>query len=403
MRSLPPDSPALPADALLRAARVRGWRGRDPYDALASPLGRAVCVLGPPARYALTQASLRLPLVRSLAAAPPLLNPKALALFLGASARASAGETPRPGHPALELLRLLSESQCPGGGWGYPFPWQSRYFWAPAGMMNAVVTATVGWMACEAADRLSVPDAGALGRESCDQLFTRLQRTCVGSGIAISYTPGDRTRVVNISALAARVLARAGEERAEARGLASELTTFVLATQRPDGSWPYALDAGAEWEDSFHTGYILEAMIDVDRYGIEIPRDALARGFEAYRRFFDDDGAARLRPDAASPLDAHSAAQGILTYLRLEESRYREIAGRERAAERAAEIARWAMANLYLPDEERFAYRIVSGRADRRNFLRWVQAWMALALATLAAFEAAAEGHAVHEPRRATS
>jgi hypothetical protein len=90
----------------------------------------------------------------------------------------------------------------------------------------------------------------------------------------------------------------------------------------------------------------------------------------------------------------------------LAESRYVEIAARERAAERAAEIARWAMASLYLPDEGHFAYRRTRGRTDRRNFLRWVQAWMALALATLAAFEATAQESRIDplvEPRRATS
>ncbi|HET7904110.1 MAG TPA: hypothetical protein VFM17_06080, partial [Candidatus Eisenbacteria bacterium] len=291
-------------------------------------------------RYALTQAALRVPWLRGMVAAPPLLNPKALALFLGAAARGgdSAPRTVRE-RDARDLISLLDSTRSDEGGWGYPFPWQSRYFWAPAGSMNAVVTATVGWLAFDAADRLSMPAARSLALHACDQIAGRLHRSKVGSGVALSYTPGDQTRVVNISALCARLLARGESESPDHGSLAGSLMAFVHEAQRADGSWPYALDRGAEWEDSFHTGYVLEALLDVDRFGGPAPEESLDRGFAAYRRFFDEDGGPRLRATAASPYDAHSAAQGILTYSALAASRFDRLAERERAGERAAWIA----------------------------------------------------------------
>ena len=53
----------------------------------------------------------------------------------------------------------------------------------------------------------------------------------------------------------------------------------------------------------------------------------------------------------------------------------------------ALRIASWARESLWLPSKGHFAYRINGGRRDEREFTRWVQAWMALAMATAADLE----------------
>ena len=98
------------------------------------------------------------------------------------------------------------------------------------------------------------------------------------------------------------------------RGIAQCLLGFVLETQRQDGSWPYSTDVHGAWEDSFHTGYVLESLIVLQDMGLDVPASTLASGLEAYRRFFGAGGESRLHPKPKSVLDAHSAAQGILTY-----------------------------------------------------------------------------------------
>src|SRR6185436_10486501 len=74
-------------DRTLRRARESGWAGADPYDALLSPLGRAVIPAGPAARMAFTQMALRSPFFRSIVRPPASINPKGLGLFLGAVLR----------------------------------------------------------------------------------------------------------------------------------------------------------------------------------------------------------------------------------------------------------------------------------------------------------------------------
>jgi len=378
--------------ALLDRAEARGWAGADPYDGLLSNLGRVVTPFGFLARFAVSQSVLRSRALRALARPPHSVNPKALGLWLGALAK---GKDALPPHRVRELAaKLLHEIESrgtitsPGSlGWGYPFPWQSRSFWAPAGTPNAVVTATIAWHLFEYADAMHDARSRELGLSAARFLETALNMTPTTDGLAISYTANDQTKVVNVSALAARVVARANQwQRSEDLSqVVDRLTSFVLAAQREDGSWPYSLDPAGGWEDSFHTGYVLEALLDLRRFGAKVSSEALTRGFAAYERFFMHDGAARLTPAFGAPLDAHSAAQGILTYGALARSSQLSAKMRDRGRVMAIRVAGWSLEHLWVNDRGCFAYRIQKGSRDEREFARWVEAWMALAMASVGA------------------
>ena len=376
--------------ALLERAEAGGWRGADPYDGLTSGLGRISEPFGDLPRFAVSQAILRFPPVRALTRPPASVNAKALALFLGAVNRGRSLLDDRRSRAIADRLLAEIEARCVssggGVGWGYPFAWQSRYFWAPANTPNAVVTSTVGWHLLDWAENSGEGPASRMGIAAARFLATELALSPTGGGEALSYTRIDQTRVVNISALGARTLARAAKLDSSPSLLvvANWLTRFVLSAQREDGSWPYSLDARGDWEDSFHTGYILESLLQLAELGVEIRPAAIARGFEAYERFFGADGEARLYPRKASVLDAHSAAQGIMTYSALSKSDLLPMVLRDMARASALRVARWALDALWMDDRGAFAYRVQNGRRDERNFIRWVQAWMALAMATVA-------------------
>jgi len=382
-----------PADALKRIldrAEMDGWAGSDPYDGLLSSIGRAVTHLGSLPRFVLSQVVLRVPVARTLAKPPGTVNTKALALFLGAVTRGRGllGVT-RPRELVRELLGEIERRATPAGaglGWGYPFPWQSRSFWAPAGTPNAVVTATVGWHALDCAGAFDDDAAHAVGLGAARFLASGLRLTPVDpDGVALSYTPTDDTRVVNISALAARLLLRASTLSGEAdlAALGGKLLRFVINAQRPDGAWPYALDRGGTWMDSFHTGYILESLVYARDMGYPVPDGVLSRGIEAYGRFFGRDGSARITLPDKAPIDAHSAAQGMVTYAAIAASHAASLSLRESARASALAIADRALEALWVRGDAHFAYQIRGGSRDEREFLRWVQAWMALAMATV--------------------
>src|ERR1017187_4006605 len=106
--------------------RSRDWRGYDPYDGLNSPLARVLP--GKRARQAWTQFHKRSVInLRPLCGIQPQLNSMAVALF----AMGSGDE---------RLLDVLGSLRTPEGGWGYPFGWQSRAFYAPPNTPNLICT-----------------------------------------------------------------------------------------------------------------------------------------------------------------------------------------------------------------------------------------------------------------------
>jgi hypothetical protein len=389
-------------EAVLRRAQGQSWAGPDPYDGLLAPLGKLAIPLGPAARMAFTQATLRSPAVRTLVRPPVSINPKGLGLFLGAVLRAQGALGPERaaslGKELLEVIGALAVRDGKRAAWGYPFPWQSRFLWAPAGTPNAVVTATVGWHLLEWADHARVPSedeslARELGSKAALFLSQKLNHGTSGSrGSAVSYTAADSSRIVNVSMLAGRLLARvsrapAGREEwvspAEAARMGEQATCllrFALSAQREDGTWRYAEEARGAWVDSFHTGFVLEALLDLREWGWTVPDESLRLGFSAYEGFFDSDGGARLFRQTGSPYDAHSAAQGILSYVALARGAGVPESERLAARDRALQIARFCLERLWLPDRGYFAYRIEKGRRNEQEYTRWVQAWMALGM-----------------------
>jgi hypothetical protein len=139
------------------------------------------------------------------------VNPKALALFLGTVARARrrGSRTHRSRHRAARRNRRARHHAGDALGWGYPFGWQSRHFWAPPHLPNAVVTSTVAWHLFEYADRARDDRARQMALSGARFLASCLTRSEANGGEAIAYTAKDRTQVINVSALAARALARA--------------------------------------------------------------------------------------------------------------------------------------------------------------------------------------------------
>lgn len=394
--------------SIVEFAESRYWTGPDPDDGLESMVGAIAKPLGSFPRLAIAQAILRFPAFRRVASPAQTLNPKALGLFLGAVARGTdtLGDTRAKGLTS-SLLYLLAKRSTPaalGVAWGYPFAWQSRYFWAPAGTPNAVVSSMVTWHLLECADLTGSEQAREMGVAGARFLASGLNRTPYDEGEAISYTAADTTQVVNVSALAARALIRAArhEDNGHVQESAVRLARFVVAAQRRDGSWPYSMDPHGAWEDSFHTGYVLESLLYLQELGIQVPERTLTSGFEAYRRFFGPDGESRLHAPADSVLDAHSAAQGILTYAALAQSSHASRPLQISAREAALRISDWALRELWIEEKGHFAYRIHQGRRDEREFTRWVSAWMALAMATAACLTTAAAAGASTTPQSAS-
>lgn len=402
----------------LRAVALRIWteaagrefRGLDPYDALNS---RLLAPLLPRSRFlrlAVIQGVKRSPVnLRPLLRVPPGLNPKGIALFLQ-----GAGESPgQPAPPeALADLadRLLSLASRPDGspafgtraprrglaqaiaigevvvpeqlGWGYDFPWQAVAFLQPAYYPTVVATSF-------AVDALAAAGSAALPAvlEGAARFVTdTLHCARLPEGVCFSYSPRDRSRVYNASLFAAKILGRAaaagGSAAAERADLARQAANYVIARQREDGAWLYGEADHWRWIDNLHTGFVLETLDFLGR-SLAIPAcdPAVARGLGWYRaNLFAPDGTPRYYPGRIWPLDAHSAAQGALTFLALARhgADHREFARR---------ILERSIAELW--DERRGGFVTRRSRllTDRTIYIRWSQAWMFTAICRCLAAE----------------
>ncbi|MEO0191554.1 MAG: hypothetical protein ABIM46_02100, partial [candidate division WOR-3 bacterium] len=262
--------------ALIRSLAVLerdGYMGYDPYDGLLSPLARLLP--GSTLRLLFVHAVRKKPInIRPMLGIKKTLNPKTLALCLSAYAGLCVDRPPRPSliNKAKRIISLLQETFP----WGYPFPWQSRAFFVPAGTPTAVNTAFVLHALADARDALNI-ETDSLIRKGAENILSALNRTQDGF---FSYTPFDNYRIHNANLLLASALARAGFGDEAMR---SAQASVIL--QRPDGSWPYGEDwAMFSYIDNFHTGFVVIAIASLNRTFGQAFKEPLERIVNFYEK-----------------------------------------------------------------------------------------------------------------------
>ena len=376
------------ADGLDRATRIvleEDYRGYDPYDALSSPLFRMPGIRSSRlARRGAQQVLRRSPVnIRPLLGIPKGRNPVTLGLGLQAwSLLAVARPKSRQRYEALanDLVRTLHTLRSQGWSgscWGYDFDWETRDGSLPAGTPTVVATGFVTNGLFAAHELLSLPDALDLCVDACSFVQRDLQRTPgPDASFCWSYSPLDNSCVLNATAKGSRLLAQVASATGNPDVLddASHSLRFVVAHQRQDGSWPYAIDDPRGWADNFHTAYILDALAEYQRRsGDGEFADALERGWRYYRNhFFEDGWLPRYYDTSLYPIDATAVAQSLITLCRFGD------------VETAVQAGAWAVDNLQRRDGG-FAYRLHRHHRNTTHYMRWSTAWMVVALASILA------------------
>ena len=386
----------------------QGFRGWDPHDALTSPLIRGLTGHSRLAGIFWLQLLKRCPLnFRPLLGIPKDYNPKGMGLFLASYARKYAvTQDARHRERVAFLGRWLLENatrEHSGMSWGYNFDWANRAFFAPAGTPTVVNTAFIALAFLDlhvllgnqlawstVMSRLpgghptsrgsKIASALNVARSACDFILQDLNAIAPSPDeICFSYTPMDRRAVHNANMMGAWLLASVfrltGEPQLRAAALAA--ARFTARRQMSTGAWPYGEAAHDGWVDNFHTGFVLVAL---KRIGDCLNTDefdaCVSRGYSFWKeRMFLADGAPKYYPDSAYPIDVHSVAQAILTFLEFRDKD-------SDALERAIHVARWGIDNLQ-DSSGYFHYQIRRGYRIRIPYIRWSQAWMQRALTGL--------------------
>ena len=285
-----------------------------------------------------------------------------------------------------EELKGYSISGYRGHCWGYPFDWQNLDgFWKSN---TPYITVTPYCFEAylrlfELTQKKSYLD---LVLSIINFVAYEIQDTEVSpNASAGSYSPFDRSKIVNTSAYRAFILfevayrfaKEAHKERAQ-RNL-----NFILQSQREDGAWLYAIgDSKQGFIDHFHTCFVLKNLYKLNRrLQSDTVRSAIHKGYEFYRReLFDSEGnpkyfALQARKQIIR-LEMYNVAEAITLGTLLKD----EI---PEAFEMAHKLAMRVRQNYQLPDGH-FVTRVYRGGVQHTfPFLRWPQAQMFYAVTNM--------------------
>lgn len=203
----------------------------------------------------------------------------------------------------------------------------------------------------------------------------------------ILYTPFDQNRIVpDATALFLDAVSNGyGEEiNGDMVYLVEGLVETLIALQKPNGSWPHAIyiNSNSEYNQiDYHQGFLIDGLISVIRYIDGKDRNQLVKtinqAIDLYKKTFLPNGQSYYRYPKRYPVDIHNQSQGIITfsklYLYFNDPEYLQF---------AKKIALWTIENMQ--DNTGYYYyqkgRIITNKIP---YMRWSQAWMMLALATL--------------------
>jgi len=370
---------------LVRRCAGADWAGYDPYDALnsrvfqATPLRRSKW-----ARLVFTQLTKRSIInFRPLLGVPKTHNPKGLALFLSAHVKLLRAGILEDSGQVVRLADLLLGLRAPSRSqscWGYSFDWQTRSELVPRNSPNIICTTFAANALLDAYEAMGTLNYLNAAVEAARFIRDHLYSEEGGVGW-FNYTPLEKLQIHNANLLGAALLCRTAaifnDEDFVSRAMCA--TRFSVARQNPDGSWYYGerTNPSQKWIDNFHTGFNLSALQRVSDYASTNEfESSLKSGLNYYvTHFFERDGAPKYFHDRTYPIDIHSAAQGIITLMELKRLRPENVT-------LAFDVFSWAQHRMW--DERGFFYyqkhRFFTNRIP---YIRWGQAWMALALATL--------------------
>lgn len=370
---------------LVDYCRANGWAGYDPYDALNSRVFETMPFLNSRfPRLVLTQALKRSPVnLRRLLLVEKAQNPKAMALFLSAFVRLAGSNIVDAQGPAQLMIERLIALRSKGTDywcWGYSFPWQMRKGIVPRWDPNLVCTTFVANALLDAYESSQDAQCLEMASSAAKYILTDLYWTRGSTVAGFSYPrPDYRAQVYNANFLAAALLCRVFHHTGEKRFLGPALTAarYSAAMQFSDGSWTYGEMPSQHWIDNFHTGFNLCALQSIGRNaGTAEFEPCLRRGLDFYRaHFFCEDGAVRYFHNRTYPIDIHCVAQAMITLVELEDLDPGCI-------DLARSVFQWAMRHMW-DDRGFFYYRVLRYFTNRISYIRWSQAWMLLAMATL--------------------
>jgi hypothetical protein len=375
---------------LAQYVQSNDYSGYDPYDALNAVRLREI--QNKFIKLVTTQFFVYSPInLRFFFKIEPGKNPKAVGLFLQAYCKLVKQGLIEKKHFELisrQFVNFLIQNRSEGYSeycWGFNFDWQDQSRYTKKSLPTVVITSYIANAFLDLYELTNDKQLLNIARSSCQFLLKDLHITKTEKGICFSYTPIDEFIVFNANALGAALLTRVYSITKEENLIehSKQAFDFLLSSQKDDGSWVYSINPQTDKERNqidFHQGFILDSIYNFIKYSE--PKEefinALKKGSEFYlKQQFDDYGRSKWRLPRCWPIDIHNQSQGIITCCKL----YDYFMDKNYIL-LAEKIALWTIKNMQ-DRQGFFYYQKWPFFTNKISYMRWGQAWMMLALATL--------------------
>ncbi|HPQ42805.1 MAG TPA: hypothetical protein PKZ42_01150 [Syntrophales bacterium] len=365
------------------------WKAYDPFDGLSSKYTKQLTLNNPILKIILQQSIRRFPInLRKILAIKPETSSKAMGFF--AQGYLHLYQTYHSEiflDKAIYCLNWLINNPSDGYSgycWGNHFDYQSRGGRIPKGVPTVVWTGLIGHSFMDAYELTGDEKYLSVVKSISQFIVNDLPRVQLNDSLCIGYTPQKKdsrlnNAIHNSNMIGASILARLYNETKDSilLNIAAKAVKFTIHYQLEDGGFYYGVARKHHWIDSFHTGYVLEALYNYIKYSRdENYRDNLIKGYGYFiNTFFGIDGTPKYYNYKTNPLDIQCASQGIqtLTNLRSLDSRSIEI---------AKKVASWTITNMQ-DSSGYFYFRKYPFIINKTPTLHWGQATMLAALAIL--------------------
>jgi hypothetical protein len=360
------------------------WKGYDTFDGLASPYARFLTFNNPFLKQVWQQGVRRFPInLRPVLRIKPSMSTKGMGFFAQGYLRLYENHGAAVYlEKAKFCLQWLMENRCPqfrGYCWGNHFDYQSRGGNISKGTPTIVWTGLIAHAFLDAYERLGDEQYLDVAKSACDFILDELGWMEFNEGILLRYYPNADILVHNSSMIGASLLARVDSLSANPRyrEMAERAVQFTLHHQTEEGAWHYGVGEKWAWIDSFHTGYVLEALHAFIRCtGAKRYRPAIRKGYRYFvETFFEPDGTPRYYAQKTLPIDIQCASEAIQTLVNLRDLHADSVAT-------AMNVADWTIANMQ-DKTGYFYYRKYLLITNKTPTLHWGQATMFAALAVL--------------------
>ncbi|SRR5258706_428182 len=360
------------------------WKAYDTFDGLSSPLARVMTVNHPLLKQVWQQAVRRFPInLRPLLGIKPGMSTKGMGFFAQGYLRLHQTHALPVYYEkmkfCLDWLMQNRSSGFKGFCWGNHFDYQSRGGSIPKGTPTIVWTGLIAHAFVDAYEAMGEERYLDVARSACDFILDELGWMEMNPGVCLRYYPRATIPIHNSSMIGASLLARvsAVSPNERYREMAERAVQFTVHHQTKEGGWYYGVGEKWAWIDSFHTGYVLEALDIFSRdAGTDKYQEALRRGYDFFvKTFFKVDGTPRYYDHKTLPIDIQCASQAIQTLISLRALHPESVA-------LAVKVAHWTIVNMQ-DKSGYFYYRKYPFVTNKTPTLHWGQATMFAALALL--------------------